>query len=226
MLRSFQSLLLLLVSGATALASAADAPALKQGDKIVFLGDSITAGASGPTGFITLIKKALDEKHKDWKIETVNAGVSGNEINNLQARVEKDVIAKKPNLVFIYIGINDVWHHPQPDKEKFEAGLKEIIGKMTAINARVILCTPSVIGEKTGGANPKDKHLDELSDVSRKVAKDLSLSVCDLRVAFVDSLKEKNKDNKDKGVLTGDGVHLNAEGNKLVAEQMLKALGQ
>jgi len=219
-------LLLLVLSCTVHALFAADAPALKQGDKIVFLGDSITAGASGATGFITLIKKALDEKHKDWKIETVNAGVSGNEINNLQARVDKDVIAKKPSIVFIYIGINDVWHHDKPDLVKFEAGLKEIIGKMTAINARVILCTPSVIGEKTGGANPKDKHLDELSDVSRKVAKDLSLSVCDLRTAFVDDLKEKNKDNKDKGVLTGDGVHLNAEGNKLVAEQMLKLLGE
>src|SRR5579862_8277893 len=151
---------------------AVDAAALKQGDKIVFLGDSITAGASGATGFITLIKKTLDDKHKEWKIETVNAGVGGNEINNLQARVDKDVIAKKPNVVFIYIGINDVWHHDKPDLVKFEAGLKEIIEKMTKINARVILCTPTVIGEKNGGVNQKDKHLDELSDVSRKVAKD------------------------------------------------------
>src|SRR5271165_4728862 len=53
----------------------ADAPGvpLKKGDKIVFLGDSITQGGGGPKGYITLIQKALDDKHKDLGITTVNA---------------------------------------------------------------------------------------------------------------------------------------------------------
>ena len=207
-------------------APAGDAPALKKGDRIVFLGDSITAGASGGTGFITLIKKALDEKHKDLGIETINAGVGGNEIHDLQKRVEKDVVAKKPMIVFIYIGINDVWHHKIPLKTAFESGLKDVIGKITQGGARVILCTPSVIGELKDGKNGQDKYLDEISDVSRGIAKELGLQVCDLRKAFVDYLQSTNPENKGNGVLTVDSVHLNPEGNKLVAEQMLKALGE
>ena len=42
-------------------------------------------------------------------VETVNAGVSGNK-GGIQARLQSSVLAQKPAIVFIYIGINDVWH--------------------------------------------------------------------------------------------------------------------
>ena len=224
----------LMLSLAASWSQGAAPPPLKQGDRIVFLGDSITAGGSGPAGYITLIKNSIDAACKGMGLETVNAGVSGNKVPNLQARLEKDVLAKKPTIVFIYIGINDVWHwKKQPDgsmkggtpTDQYEAGLKEIIGKIKAAGARVILCTPSVIGEKVDGANERDKMLDEYSDISRKVARETGSELVDLRQAFVAYLKANNKDNKDRGILTGDSVHLNAGGNRLVAEEMLKALG-
>jgi lysophospholipase L1-like esterase len=226
MLRTLLALVFLAVPASLRAADGSPVP-LKKGDRIIFLGDSITQGGGGANGYITLIKKALDEKHKDAAIETINAGISGNKVPDLQRRVDKDVIAKKPTVVFIYIGINDVWHGEKnpangTSKDKFEAGLKEVIGKITDSGAKVILCTPTVIGEKKEGANKLDKQLDEYADISRQVAKELKLPLCDLRQAFVDYLKAKNPDNKDRNVLTGDGVHLNAEGNKLVADTMLK----
>ncbi len=47
----------------------------------------------------------------------------------------------------------------------------------------------------------------------------------DLRQAFIDHLKASNPENKDRGILTGDSVHLNPAGNRLVADEMLKAIG-
>jgi lysophospholipase L1-like esterase len=204
---------------------------LKKGDKIVFFGDSITQGGGGKNGYITVIKETLTAKHPDLGLEFVNAGISGHKVTNLQARVDKDVIEKKPTIVFIYIGINDVWHFTHPatkgqgtPKDKYEDGLKDLIKRITAAGARVILCTPSVIGEKTGGANPQDAMLDEYSEISRKVATETKTQLCDLHKAFQDYEKANNPDNKDKGILTGDGVHLNEKGNKLVADEMMKAL--
>jgi lysophospholipase L1-like esterase len=211
----------------------ADEPAykLQKGDRIVFLGDSITAGGVGAKGYITVMKAALNEKYPDLGLEFIGAGVSGNKVPDLQRRVEKDVVAKKPNLVFIYIGINDVWHGlNDPAKgtapDKYEAGLKEVIEKITAGGAKVILCTPTVIGEKGDGSNKADAKLDEYAEISRKVAKDLKIPMCDLRKDFIAYEKENNKDNKEKGVLTGDTVHLSDAGNKLVAESMMKMLGK
>lgn len=231
--RTFMSCLslafLLAVSHAATRPSSAQ-ETLKQGDRIVFLGDSITHGGVGPKGYVTLVKNALAEKHKDLEIEVIGAGISGNKVPDLQRRVDKDVIAKKPTVVVIYIGINDVWHGEKDpargtSKEAFAAGLKEVIGKCQAAGARVVLCTPSVIGEKKDGANSLDAKLDEYSEVSRGLAKELKLTLCDLRKEFLDHLKAKNSENAERGLLTSDRVHLNEAGNKFVAEAMLKALG-
>ena len=207
---------------------------LKKGDRIVFLGDSITAGGVQPDGYVTLIRNALGANAKDLGVETIGAGISGNKVPDLQRRLDRDVLSKNPAIVFIYIGINDVWHwEKQADgtmaggtpKDAYEAGLKDIIGKIKAVRARIILCTPSVIGEKADGLNERDPMLEEYAAISRSVAKDGSVELLDLRKVFIDYEKANNKDNQPKGILTGDGVHLNKEGNKLVAEAMLKVLG-
>jgi len=221
-------ILALLVSASSAYG--ADPLPLKAGDRIVFLGDSITAGgAKAPNGYIRVLEAELNKKHPDLKIECLGAGISGNKVPNLESRVDKDVVAKKPTIVFIYIGINDVWHgQKDPAKgtmpDKFESGLKEVIGKITAGGARVILCTPTVIGEKKAGGNPLDAKLDQYADISRGIAKELKLQLCDLRKAFVDQLATGNPDDKSAGILTTDQVHLNDAGNRLVAETMLKTL--
>ena len=124
---------------------------LAKGDRIVFLGDSITQGGGGPKGYITLYTQSVQASHPDFDLTTVNAGISGNKVPNLQSRLDKDVIAKKPTLVYIYIGINDVWHGEKDpkkgtSKDVFEAGLKDLIARINAAGARVILCTPTVIG--------------------------------------------------------------------------------
>jgi lysophospholipase L1-like esterase len=210
-------------------AGGADAPALKKGEKVIFLGDSITAGGVSPKGYVTLVKARLAERHKDLGVEVIGAGVSGNKVPDLQKRLEKDVLAKKPTLVVIYIGINDVWHGEKDPargtpKDKFEAGLKEIIGKIKDGGARVVLCTPTVIGEKKAGTNSLDAKLDEYAEVSRGVAKATGSQLCDLRKAFLDHLAKNNPDDKDRGVLTTDRVHLNEAGNKLVADTVLSVI--
>jgi len=207
---------------------------LKKGDRIVFFGDSITAAALKPGGYITLINESIATTHPDLGIETFGAGVSGNKVPALQARLEKDVLSKKPTIVFIYIGINDVWHWKKNKEgmmtggttpEKFESGLKEITAKINEAGARVILCTATVIGEKNDGTNERDPMLEQYCEISRKVATDTNSQMVDLRKAFMDHLKANNPDNLPKGILTGDSVHLNPAGNRLVAIEMGKALG-
>jgi lysophospholipase L1-like esterase len=203
------------------------APGLQPGDRVIFLGDSITQAGAGEGGYITLVRKALEKDHADLKIDVVGAGISGNKVPDLEKRLERDVLSKQPKVVVIYIGINDVWHsqsgHGTP-KEAFEKGLKSIIARIREAGARPVLCTASVIGEKTDGTNDLDKMLDEYCDVSRAVAKETKVQLIDLRQAFLKYLKEHNPENKERGVLTGDRVHLNAAGNQFVAQQMLTAL--
>ncbi len=208
--------------------AAANATAeLKKGDRVVFLGDSITQAGAGPGGYVTFVREALGKDHKDLEVEVIGAGISGNKVPDLERRLERDVLSKKPTVVVIYIGINDVWHSTSgkgTPKDAYEKGLSSLIGNIQKAGGRVILCTATVIGEKTDGSNPLDKLLDEYCDISRSVAAKEKVQLLDLRKAFLSHLKEHNKGNMDKGILTGDTVHLNAEGNKFLAKQMLSAL--
>lgn len=200
---------------------------LKSGDRIVFLGDSITQAGAGPEGYVTLVKAGIASKLKDEKIEVIGAGISGNRVPDLQSRLEKDVIQQKPSIVVIYIGINDVWHSQNgkgTPKDEFRSGLTDIIKRIKAAGSQVILCTASVIGEKTDGSNKLDKMLDEYCDISRAVAKDTESQLLDLRKQFLAHLKQHNKGNAEQDQLTNDGVHLNAAGNRFVADRVLEAL--
>ena len=209
-------------------AARADDRELKSGERIIFLGDSITQAGAGPGGYVTLVREAIDKERQGLGIEVIGAGISGNKVPDLERRLERDVLSKKPTRVIIYIGINDVWHWKSgrgTSKEDFEKGLRSLIQQIGDAGARAVLCTASVIGEKSDGSNAMDKLLDEYCDISRKVAADTKTPVLDLRRAFLDHLKEHNTQNVEKNILTTDGVHLNAAGNKFVAQQMLAALG-
>jgi len=205
---------------------------LKQDERIVFLGDSITAAGNLPNGYINVIRKHFDEKAPQLKIDCFGAGVPGNKVSGLQARVDHVLSSKKPSLVVIFVGINDVWLGQNEifvtgtTPELFESGLKDVIGKCERAGARVVLCTPTVIGELPGGGNKLDPQLDAYANISRNVAKEMKLTLCDLRKTFVDYLATNNGTNATRGILTIDHVHLNPTGNRLVAETMLKSLGQ
>ena len=155
----------ILFSGASASAQ------LKDGETIVFLGDSITQQGAGEKGYVTLFRQAIEKSRPDSGIKVIGAGIGGNKVPNLEARLDKDVLAHKPNVVVIYIGVNDVWHSTRgqgTDIGAFEAGLRSLIKRCSDAGARVILSTPSVIDEKHDGSNALDKMLDEYSAVSRK----------------------------------------------------------
>ena len=207
---------------------------LKENDTIVFLGDSITALGARPGGYVTLTSEAIAKAYPELNIQVVGAGIGGHKVPNCQKRLDSDVLQKNPTIVMIYIGINDVWHWTHPKvvargkkgttPEVFESGLKDMIAKINDVGARVILCTPTVIGEKSDGSNSEDQMLDQYADISRKVAKETGSQMLDLRKAFIDYLKEHNPEQADQGILTKDTVHMNEEGNRFLSQLVLEAL--
>ena len=202
---------------------------LKKGEVIAFFGDSITQGGARPGGYCKLIAGALQKRRSDLGVKIIYAGISGHKVPDLQKRLDRDVLKKKPTIVFIYIGINDVWHSVRgrgTSKKDFDAGLRDLIKKIKANGAKVVLCTPSTIGEKNDGSNKLDPMLKEYAAISRKVATDTGSTLCDLRKAFLDHLKKHNPENKQRGILTRDGVHLNKTGNEFVAAQAAEAIAK
>jgi len=197
--------------------------------KVIFFGDSITRAGLEPEGYITLMKNALRGKTNP-EFELIGAGIGGNKVYDLFLRFEEDVLIKKPDVVVMYVGVNDVWHKQSSqtgtDPDKFIAFYTAMIKKLQTAGIRVIACTPAAIGERTDFSNAQDGDLNRYSNIIRDLAKKYSCGLVDLRKAFLDYNLKNNLENKESGILTTDRVHLNPAGNKLVADLMLKALSE
>jgi len=189
--------------------------------KIIFFGDSITQMGVKPGGYVSLIKEKLDST----KYQVIGAGIGGNKIYDLYLRLENDVLNKKPDLVVIYIGVNDVWHKQSSrtgtDQDKFVKFYQALINKITQSGAKLILCTPAAIGEKKNGANEMDAELDKYAAEIRKLATVNALPLVDLRSLFTAYSEANNTTDSEKNVLTYDRVHLNEKGNQMVADNLL-----
>lgn len=196
--------------------------------KILFFGDSITQAGVNPGGYIRKIDSLIKAEKLSDTYETIGAGVSGNKVYDLFLRMESDVLAKSPDIVIIYIGVNDVWHKSSSgtgtDYDKFGKFYEAVVKKIQASGSKVILATPAVIGERIDNSNQQDGDLNLYSNWIRNFAKTNGIPLVDLRKIFIDHNLQNNPGNAEKGILTTDRVHLNAEGNLVVAKAMWQAV--
>lgn len=196
--------------------------------KVIFFGDSITEAGVKPGGYIVKVGELAAKENKADQYEFVGAGIGGNKVYDLYLRLEDDVLNKNPDVVVIYIGVNDVWHKQShgtgTDYDKFEKFYSALIKKIQAKGAKVILATPAVVGERTDFSNELDGDLNRYSSLIRTLAEKNKLPLVDLRKVFLEYNKANNPENKESGVLTTDRVHLNDKGNDLVANEMWKAI--
>jgi lysophospholipase L1-like esterase len=196
--------------------------------KVIFFGDSITQAGVNPGGYIMRIDSMCKKEGKGDMYEFIGAGIGGNKVYDLYLRMDDDVLAKNPDVVIIYIGVNDVWHKASSgtgtDADKFEKFYNAILKKLKDRNIKTVICTPAAIGEKTDFSNQQDGDMNAYSNIIRGIAQKNNLPLIDLRKAFLDYDLKNNPENKDRGILTTDRVHLNAKGNQLVADEMWKAI--
>lgn len=196
--------------------------------KIVFFGDSITQAGVNPGGYIDVMKGMLEKAGIKDKYQLIGAGIGGNKVYDLYLRLEEDVLSHKPDVVLIWVGVNDVWHKRShgtgTDADKFERFYTALIKKIQAAGARVIVATPAVIGERTDFSNELDGDLNLYSRMIRTIAAKFDCPVADLRKEFLQYNIANNPQNRESGILTTDRVHLNEKGNQLVAEVFYKIL--
>jgi isoamyl acetate esterase len=198
--------------------------------RIIFFGDSITQAGVGPDGYITQLGTLLQQKNLAAQYELIGAGIGGNKVYDLYLRLEEEVLARDPDVVVIWIGVNDVWHKTShgtgTDPDKFRRFYEAILKKLQAKGIRTVLVTPAAIGERTDFSNQQDGDLNHYSSIIRDLARAYKLDLVDLRKAFHEYNLKNNPENKESGILTTDRVHLSKKGNAFVAEQMLPVLLQ
>jgi lysophospholipase L1-like esterase len=212
---------------------------LQTEERIVFVGDSITYFGGKSGGYVDRFEKTLRQelRHKKTKhnITITHYGLSGAQVPDLwvgktqwseSAPYKNILITDRPTILIIYIGVNDAWHEVKTPLDVYRSGIAKLIQQGQDSGATVVLATPAVIGEQPDGSNPHDALLDELSQISQTVGASKQVIVCNLRQGFKDYLKQHNLNHKTQGILTSDGVHMNAKGNTLITELLTQSIAQ
>jgi lysophospholipase L1-like esterase len=138
------------------------------------------------------------------------------------ARLDKDVISKKPEWMTLSCGVNDVWHGARGvPLEDYKKNITEIVDKCQAANIKVMILTSTMIKEDQ--SNPENQKLEGYNAFLRELAGQKKCLLADLNADMQAALKAapEHKGN----YLTRDGVHMNPLGNQMMATGVLKGFG-
>ena len=216
---------------------------VKPGEKIAFLGDSITQGGNRKNGYITFVMDALNRE--GLELTHIPAGISGHKSTNMLARLARDVLSKKPDWMLLSCGVNDVWHFTLTlgkrtfqgvELEDYQKNIRSIVEQAEAAGIKVMILTSTMIGEDP--EKETNKRLEPYNDFLRELAAEKKLPLADLdqamRAALAKIPDEKGKarmfgepkyDRMIKNKLTTDGCHMNTLGNIMMAKGILRTFG-
>ncbi len=183
--------------------------------KVVCFGDSVTGlyyHSGGARAYTDFLRIALERLYPKAKLEMVNAGRSGHTTANGLARMEKDVLFHRPDIVTVMFGLNDLAKIQNLDT--YRANLVRIVSRIRAAGGEAILCTPNSV--VTTEARPFEELL-KYCDVVRQVAEKLRVPLCD---SFAGFEKMRAENELEWRLTLSDEIHPNAAGHKVIAEQI------
>ena len=189
--------------------------AAKEPVTVVCFGDSVTGAyyhTGGRRAYTNMVEIGLDMAWPDSDITAINAGISGHTTVNALARIDKDVLAHKPDLVTVMFGLNDMTRVPL---EEYRANLKTIVDKCRAIGAEVMLCTPNSVTDTSG--RPTATLLTYVA-VVREVAAETKAPLADCYEAFEAVRAESSF---EWAMLMSDEIHPNMGGHKQIAKTIV-----
>lgn len=180
-------------------------------ERLVTLGDSITDGHT----YQILLDQALKEAgHKDTLI--INAGIASDTAAMMLARLDRDVLPYKPQLVTMMAGTNDVMQNVPP--EKYEATVEQIASKMDAAGIKMILLTPPIIGPKH---EDKNKTLAIYIAGLERIAQRHGFAIARVH----ENMRKAANADKSVNLLSSDDIHLSFAGYRVLTRSVLDAMG-
>lgn len=194
---------------------------VKDGQKVAFMGDSITQAGAKPGGYVTLVISGLEAN--GIKATAIPAGISGHKSNQMLARLEKDVLSKKPDWMTLSCGVNDVWHGAKGvPLDQYKENITKIVDQCQAAGIKVMILTSTMI--KEDASNENNQKLALYNAFLVELAKEKKCLLADLNAAMQAELAAAGADRKGN-LLTSDGVHMNPAGNQMMAAGVLKGFG-
>lgn len=163
--------------------------------------------------------------------QVINAGVGGNNSKNLLARLEKDVLDKKPGLVILMVGTNDMLNSKKMiSYEQYQENIEQLVIEIKKTNSEILLMSSPTVDsiylyerhDKTLFTESPNEKLNNTRKIVSKIAADNELYFLDVYQAFSDlNLPKHNEDLFIRNSMNSgarDGVHLTALGYHFMGE--------
>ncbi len=205
---------------------------LKDGDRVVFYGDSITDQRL----YTTFVETYVVTRFPQMKVTFVHSGVGGDRVSGggagpIDVRLPRDVVAYKPTVMTIMLGMNDGSYRAFDQKifDTYAAGYRHIIQsvKDALPGLRITVIEPSPYDDVTRAPNFEggyNKVLMRYGDFVKQLGQQEMLTVADLNTPVVMALERASKlDAEGAKKLLPDRVHPGPGGHLLMAEALLKA---
>ena len=229
-----KKLLLALICLASASGQELSPKVFREGERILFQGDSITDGNRGRSadpnhilghGYAFIIAAKFGATFPELKLDFLNRGVSGNKVTDLKARWQADTLDLKPGFLSILVGVNEVssvLNNTSPVTiEDYEKTYDELIVQALAANPelRIILCEPFIlpVGKVKDGWEAWQADIEGRQKVVAKLAAKHSIPVVHFQKVFDDACKKAPAD-----YWIWDGVHPTYRGHQLMADEWVK----
>ena len=184
--------------------------------KICLLGDSLLArfeGKNEPIINDMLHRKLVTSYTLD------NVAVSGNNTYDVLERLEKDVIAKQPDLVIIMLGANDAAIHKLVDIADYRMNMLEIVERLK--ESKVVLVSCPAVEQQKQVNKRNNALLSKYAKVVEEIAVQNNLIYIDF---FYETLHHQNHKELMKGVLD-DGLHMGELGYELLSDLLIQKIG-
>lgn len=203
--------------------------ALKDGDTVVFLGDSITAARRYDRIIENYTLLRFPERH----VKFFNAGKGGDTMTGALERLQREVFDHKATVLTVAFGVNDIGWGMKADAEHKTAylnSLRTLIRRCKEHDVRVFICSPAITSEDPDKAEAG--FLQQMCDEGLALAKSLGAETIDSQRSMrkvqrhVLALNARQKDTaKHTKLHVEDGVHLSELGQLAMAVAILKGLG-
>jgi acyl-CoA thioesterase I len=190
---------------------------------LLFIGDSVTdCGRRDDDpdylgdGYVRLIATALPDRR------VINVGIGGNRAIDLRDRWNIDVVQQRPDILTVYVGINDTWRRydsNDPTSEaEFEANYRACLADVGGAS-RVILIEPFV-APVTEEQQRWHEDLDPKRAIVAKLAAEFAAGFVPLQ-----ALMDVAAATHGTAALAADGVHPTELGHRLIADAWLEVAG-
>ncbi len=199
---------------------------VKDGDTIVFMGDSITwYGARNRYGYVNLVMSGLAANNIN--ATGCGVGVKGDSSTDMLSRFEKDVIPLNPDVVTISAGVNDVWFG-KATYDQFLLNETEMVEKTRSAGAKPVVLSPT-----TAAGEEDNADLRKFASGAREIAAAEGIAYADTFNAIRGYIDDIDNPRTSAGnsymggpySATCDGVHMAPVGDREMARAVLKSFG-